>query len=74
MTDLTDKMVYSKKPHERVVLTRNEFRGKSYIDIRTQFIPADSDIWVNTKKGVMINFEDIDRLIADLEELKRTSP
>lgn len=58
---------------DRIIVTVKEFKGKTYIDVRT-FFENDEGEMVPTKKGVSLTPENLDELIRLLTEAKGKLP
>ena len=49
----------------------NEYKGKSYLDLRIFYTTDGGDTWKPTQKGVTIAPEHLDTLIDAIEESKK---
>jgi hypothetical protein len=58
---------------DRIIVTVKEFKGKTYVDVRTFFENDDGEM-VPTKKGVSLTPENLDELIRILGEAKKELP
>jgi hypothetical protein len=58
---------------DKIIVTVKEFKGKTYIDVRTFFENDDGEM-VPTKKGVSLTPENLDELIRLLAEAKKQLP
>ena len=56
---------------ERVQIAVNEYKGKSYLDLRIFYTTDNGDSWRPTQKGVTIAPEHLDTLIDAIEESKK---
>ena len=56
---------------ERVQIAVNEYKGKSYLDLRIFYTTDAGDTWRPTQKGVTIAPEHLDTLIEAIEESKK---
>ena len=56
---------------ERVQIAVNEYKGKSYLDLRIFYTTDGGDSWKPTQKGVTIAPEHLDTLIDAVEEAKK---
>ena len=56
---------------ERVQISVNEYKGKSYLDLRIFYTTDGGDTWRPTQKGVTIAPEHLDTLIDTIEESKK---
>ena len=56
---------------ERVQIAVNEYKGKSYLDLRIFYTTDGGDSWQPTQKGVTIAPEHLDTLIDAVEEAKK---
>ena len=55
---------------DKIIVTVKEFKGKTYIDVRT-FFENDEGEMIPTKKGVSLTPENLDELIQILNEAKK---
>lgn len=68
MSENKSEIAVQKHGKEKIVLQVSNFKGKKYIDIRTQFLDSDGDGWIPTKKGITLNVNlSPELLIAFLE-------
>ena len=58
-----------KRDGEKIIVQKNEYKGKEYADIRVYFQDAEGE-WKPTKKGVTFGLDQIDDVIKALEEVK----
>lgn len=56
---------------ERLQIAVNEYKGKSYLDLRIFYTTDGGDSWRPTQKGVTIAPEDLDTLSDAIEEAKK---
>lgn len=54
---------------DKIIVTVKEFKGKTYVDVRT-FFENDEGEMIPTKKGVSLTPENLDELIGLLTEAK----
>ena len=60
-----------RNPTEKLIIQKNEFKGKEYIDIRIFY--EDEGEYKPTKKGVTFDPDQIDEVIKALESIKEES-
>lgn len=53
---------------EQLQIAINEFKGKSYLDLRIFYTTDDGESWLPTKKGVTCSPENIELLRDAIEE------
>ena len=58
---------------DKIIVTVKEFKGKTYVDVRTFFENDDGEM-VPTKKGVSLTPENLDELMRLLGEAKKQLP
>jgi len=58
------------KGTDRIMVTVKEFKGKTYVDIRTYF-ENDQGEMVPTKKGVSLTPENLDEILGLLQQAKK---
>ncbi|HEY3275398.1 MAG TPA: transcriptional coactivator p15/PC4 family protein [Syntrophorhabdaceae bacterium] len=58
------------KGTDKIMVTVKEFKGKTYVDIRT-FFENDQGEMVPTKKGVSLTPENLDDILTLLQEAKK---
>jgi len=58
---------------DKIIVTLKEFKGKTYVDVRT-FFENDEGEMVPTKKGVSLTPDNLDQLIRLLTEAKEKLP
>ncbi len=58
---------------DKIIVTVKEFKGKTYVDVRT-FFENDEGEMIPTKKGVSLTPENLDELIRLLTEAKGKLP
>jgi len=58
---------------DKIIVTLKEFKGKTYVDVRT-FFENDEGEMVPTKKGVSLTPDNLDELIRLLTEAKEKLP
>jgi hypothetical protein len=58
---------------DKIIVTVKEFKGKTYVDVRT-FFENDEGEMVPTKKGVSLTPDNLDQLIRLLTEAKEKLP
>jgi len=58
---------------DKIIVTLKEFKGKTYVDVRTFFENDDGEM-VPTKKGVSLAPDNLDQLIRLLTEAKEKLP
>jgi len=58
---------------DKIIVTVKEFKGKTYVDVRTFFENDDGEM-VPTKKGVSLTPDNLDQLIRLLTEAKEKLP
>lgn len=58
------------KGTDRIMVTVKEFKGKTYIDIRTYF-ENDQGEMMPTKKGVSLTPENLDEILVLLQDAKK---
>lgn len=56
---------------ERVQISVNEYKGRSYLDLRIFYTTDGGETWRPTQKGVTIAPEHLDTLIDAVEESKK---
>ena len=56
---------------ERVQIAINEYKGKSYLDLRIFYTTDDGATWLPTKKGVTFAPDQLDILSEAIEEAKK---
>lgn len=57
--------IIERGPEERIECHVTEFKGKTYIHIRTYYLDLNDDSWKPTKKGISVPVEQFD----DLKEM-----
>jgi hypothetical protein len=57
------------KGKDKIIVSRKEFKGREYVDIRVHFTDADGN-WIPTKKGVSLSLESLDEMIGLLEKAR----
>lgn len=62
-----------KTGNDKILVTVKEFKGKTYIDVRTHFENDEGEM-IPTKKGVSLTPENVDELINLLTEAKKKLP
>jgi hypothetical protein len=58
---------------DKIIVTVKEFKGKTYVDVRT-FFENDQGEMIPTKKGISLTPENLDDLIRLLNEAKEKLP
>ncbi|MHB8108550.1 MAG: transcriptional coactivator p15/PC4 family protein [Syntrophorhabdaceae bacterium] len=58
---------------DKIIVTIKEFKGKTYVDVRT-FFENDQGEMIPTKKGISLTPENLDELIRLLNEAKEKLP
>jgi len=58
---------------DKIIVTVKEFKGKTYVDVRT-FFENDEGEMIPTKKGVSLTPDNLDQLIRLLTEAKEKLP
>ncbi len=58
------------KGTDKIIVQVKEFKGKTYVDVRTHF-ENDQGEMVPTKKGISLTPENLDELIDFLQEAKK---
>ncbi|GEM_PF-307447 len=58
------------KGRDKIIVALKEFKGKSYVDIRTYF-ENDEGKWLPTKKGITFSPELLDDVLKLLNEAKK---
>ena len=53
---------------EQLQISVNEFKGKSYLDLRIFYTTNEGEAWLPTKKGVTFSPENIETLKDAVEE------
>ncbi len=56
---------------ERVQIAVNEYKGRSYLDLRIFYTTDGGDTWRPTQKGITVAPEHLDTLIDAVEESKK---
>ena len=56
---------------EQLQISINEYKGKSYLDMRIYYTTDDGASWLPTKKGVTCSPENLDLLSEAIEEAKK---
>ena len=56
---------------EQLQISINEYKGKSYLDMRIYYTTDDGATWLPTKKGVTCSQENLDLLAAAIKEAKK---
>ena len=56
---------------ERIQIAVNEYKGKSYLDLRIFYTTDGGESWRPTQKGVTVAPEHLDTLIDAVEEAKK---
>lgn len=56
---------------ERVQIAVNEYKGRSYLDLRIFYTTDGGDTWRPTQKGITVAPEHLDTLIDAVEEAKK---
>ncbi len=63
-----------KRDSEKLVIGPNDFNGKKTATIRVYYIPDGEDDLKPTKRGVNLEYEDLAKVIAKLQELDANHP
>jgi hypothetical protein len=58
---------------DKIIVSLKEFKGKTYVDVRT-FFENDEGEMIPTKKGVSLTPDNLDQLIRLLTEAKEKLP
>ena len=56
---------------ERLQIAINEYKGRSYLDLRIFYTTDDGETWRPTQKGVTVYPEDLDTLANAIEDAKK---
>ncbi len=56
---------------ERVQISVNEYKGRSYLDLRIFYTTDGGETWRPTQKGITVAPEHLDTLIDAVEESKK---